>query len=133
MQNDTVHSQLGGVAQRPGIDLEGFRRELQENGLDDLADELIETFSEDAPSRFEDLENAIGAADPEQIRRAAHAYRSGAATMHAKRLAGLLSEVEAAGRAGDSVRPGALLEPLRREHEEVLRQLRESGASTPGA
>ena len=133
MQNNTVNSQLGDVAQRPGIDLEGFRRELQANGLDDLVDELIETFLQDAPSRFEALENAIGAADAEQIRCAAHAYRSASATMHARQLAGLLAEVEAAGRAGDSVRPGALLAPLRREHEEVLRQLRQSGADAPGA
>lgn len=133
MERNTAQARLGDEAPRTGVDVEGFRQGLQENGLDDLADELIETFLQDAPSRFEALESAICAADAEQIGRAAHAYGSAASTMHAAPLAGLLSEVEAASRAGDTARLGELLAALRREQEEVLRQLRETGAGTPDA
>ena len=133
MQSNTVDSRQANVAQRSGVDIDGLRRELEANGLADLADELTEAFLKDAPSRFEALEKAIGAADAEGIRRAAHAYRSASATMHAMRLAALLSEVEAAARAGDCVGAGALLAQLKREHEQVLRQLRESSSGPSSA
>ena len=131
MRDNTVISQL--IAQRPGIDLEEFRRKLALDGLEGVADQLIGLFLQDAPSRFEALENAIVSGDAEEIRCAAHAYRSAASTMHARKLAGMLLEVEAVGRSGDGEPAGDLLAPLRSEHEEVLRQLRESGAGTSGS
>lgn len=113
----------------PAIDFDGFRRQMRANDLEDLIDELIETFLKDAPARFEALEAAINASDPVQIRHAAHAYRSAAATMHALRLVEVLSEIEAAGRADDTIDPVQLLSSLRREHDSVLTQLQATCSS----
>ena len=73
MESNTAQARLDTDTLRTGIDLEGFRQGLEEHGLADLVDELIETFLQDAPSRFDALEAAIVAEDAEQIRRAAHA------------------------------------------------------------
>lgn len=111
----------------PPIDLTGLRRELGELGLDNLADELVQTFVDDAPVRMEALEAACDDGDPVAIRRAAHPFRSAAATVHARRLAGLLLEIETAGRDGNAARASDLVPETRREHEAVLEQC----SSTP--
>lgn len=106
----------------PPLDLAGLRREMKESGLDDLADDLINTFAQDAPRCLGTLEAAIRAADPDAIHRAAHPFRSAAATVHAHRLAALLLEIETAGRTGNAAAASDLLPRLRREHEAVLAQ-----------
>jgi len=116
----------GGAPKDPAIDMEAFRLEMREQDLEELVDELVETFAADAPSRFDALEAAIQSAAADTIRTAAHAYKSAAATMRAVRLADLLQQTEAAARNGDVTRPAELLAKLRTEHEAVLAQLRQA-------
>ena len=106
----------------PPLDLAGLRREMEESGLDDLADELVQTFLDDAPARMEALETACNDRDPVAIRRAAHPFKSAAVTVHAQRLTGLLLEIETASRRGNAAAASDLLSLLRREHEAVLAQ-----------
>lgn len=47
---------------------------MREVGLNDLADELVQTFADDAPARMEALEATNDAGDPGAIQRAAHPF-----------------------------------------------------------
>ena len=105
------------------INMGEFRLAMREADLEDIIDDLIEAFVQDAPGRFEAIEAAIGSGDPEQIRFAAHAYKSSAATMHAHQLAGLLRLTELAGREGDADRAVELLPQLQEAHHATLEQL----------
>ena len=111
------------VAGSPPVDLDGFRQDMKDQDLEDLVDELVETFVGDAPARMDALQTAVDSGDPETIRCSAHAYKSAATTMRASRLAGLLQETEAAAREGDPARPIELLPQVQTEHEAVLAQL----------
>lgn len=106
----------------PPLDLAGLRREMEESGLNDLADELVQIFVDDAPVRMEALEAACDDGDPVAIRSAAHPFKSAATTVHAHRLGALLLEIEAAGRDGNAARASDLLPETRREYEAILAQ-----------
>jgi HPt (histidine-containing phosphotransfer) domain-containing protein len=82
------------------VDVEGFRREMREAGAAEAVDAILGTFVNTAPGRLRDLEAAVTSGDSEAVRRAAHAYRSAAATIRARELATLLGEMEDAARSG---------------------------------
>ena len=94
----------------PAVDLEGFRRSMQEAGAEQAVDGIVATFVETVPQRLEALVTAAqdGAAEP--IQRAAHAFKSAAATIGARDLAALLQEMETAGHDGDVAAARARLE-----------------------
>lgn len=58
----------------PPVDVARVRREVGEVGLDDLADELVQTLVDEAPVLMEALEAANDDRDPEPIQRAAHPF-----------------------------------------------------------
>ena len=62
---------------------------------------LLETFAEEAPAMLGELRRALGAADSETARRAAHTLKSNAATFGASGLADLCAGLETQARAGD--------------------------------
>jgi CheY-like chemotaxis protein len=82
------------------IDLEGFRRDMKEAGAEDTADEILGVFAQNLPERLAALDAGVSAADGPRIARAAHAFRSPAATIGAKSLADLLQEIESAAGTG---------------------------------
>ncbi len=84
----------------PAVDVEGFRRSMQEAGAEQAVDGILATFVATLPERLEALELATRGAEPEPIQRAAHAFKSAAATIGAHALASLLEEMETAGRTG---------------------------------
>ena len=111
----------------PPIDLADLRRETHEADLEDLVDELLDTFVQDAPRQLQSLETAIHAGDAVATRQAAHRYRSAACTIRAGRLATLLLHVEAAAQEGAvSIVPPDLMPRVRREHEAALAQCQEA-------
>lgn len=124
MSDAVEHSYEGGMNREPPIDIDAFRREMREQDLEDLVDELIETFLGDAPSRIEAFCTAVASAEATSIRSAAHAYKSAAGTMRATCLSKLLQQAEEAARDGDVTRPTELLDQIRQEHEAVLAHLR---------
>ncbi len=97
-------------AAAPAVDLEGFRRAMQEAGAEQAVDGIVATFVETVPQRLEALVMATAGEAAEPIQRAAHAFKSAAATIGARDLAALLQEMETAGRDGDLAAARARLE-----------------------
>ena len=88
-----------------------------------MLDTLLTTFAEDAPARFEALEHAVQIADAKAIQTAAHAFKSGAGTIHATVLAAALANAENAARGGHLEAITDLIEQIRGEHHAVLGEL----------
>ncbi len=83
------------------VDLDGFRREMREAGVEEAVDAILDTFIQTADERIAALTAALGAGDPQGIKRAAHAFKSSAGTIGAKELAALLQQIETAAEKGD--------------------------------
>jgi HPt (histidine-containing phosphotransfer) domain-containing protein len=107
----------------PRVDVERFRAELSEAGVGEMLGPLLATFAEDAVVRFAALEQAAQSSDAKAIEAAAHAYKSGAGTVHASVLAAALANVENAARAGHLETITDLIEQIRGEHHAALREL----------
>ena len=84
---------------------------------------LLSTFVEDAPTRFTALDHAVQSSDAKAIETAAHAFKSGAGTIHATVLASALANAETAARAGRLEGMTDLIEQIRSEHNAVMREL----------
>jgi HPt (histidine-containing phosphotransfer) domain-containing protein len=84
---------------------------------------LLATFVEDAPLRFAAFERAVASDDSKAIETAAHAYKSGAGTVHATGLAAVLANAENAARGGHREATIGLMEQIRGEHHAVLLEL----------
>jgi HPt (histidine-containing phosphotransfer) domain-containing protein len=84
---------------------------------------LLSTFVEDAPVRFAALDQAVHSHDAKAIEAAAHAFKSGAGTIHATILAAALASAENAARGGHVDAITDLLEQIRIEHHAVLGEL----------
>src|SRR5881296_3939560 len=108
----------------PPVDLAAFRRTMQEAGAEEAVAGILATFANTLPQRLEALADATGGQDPEPIQRAAHAFKSAAATIGARRLAQLLEEMEASARGGDVVRAQSALQEVRSEALIVLDHVR---------
>ncbi len=80
----------------PTIDPATFAA-LQDVAGPEFADELVETFLEEAPTMFADLCEALAANDAERYRRAAHSLKSNANTFGATTLASMAQAVEHGG------------------------------------
>ena len=97
---------------------------MQEAGAEEAVAGILATFANTLPQRLEALADATGGQDPEPIQRAAHAFKSAAATIGARRLAQLLEEMEASARGGDVVRAQSALQEVRSEALIVLDHVR---------
>jgi HPt (histidine-containing phosphotransfer) domain-containing protein len=106
------------------VDVERFRAELREAGVEEMIGTLLDTFVEDAPMRFAALEQATKNQDAKAVATAAHAFKSGAGTIHATSLAAALSNAETAGRTGQLESNAELLEQIRAEYLAVVRELK---------
>lgn len=84
---------------------------------------LLATFAEDAPSRFVALELAMKSGNAKAVEAAAHAFKSGAGTIHATVLASMLAKAENAAHGGHLDAITDLIEQIRNEHYAVLREL----------
>jgi len=121
---DSVRAQsFESTQHQPPIDVAEFYGAMHEAGLTEIINELIETFLEDAPNRFNAVVAAVEGAGAEEIKAAAHAYKSPATYMRAHELACLLHEIETAGEQGDATRASDLLPYLRQNHEATVGQL----------
>jgi HPt (histidine-containing phosphotransfer) domain-containing protein len=105
------------------VDVERFRAELREAGVEEMIGDLLDTFRQDAPARLAALEDAMRGGDPPTIQKAAHAFKSGAGTIRATALADMLARAEAAGRTNRLESLGELMEQIRAEYLAVLQEL----------
>ena len=105
------------------VDLQRFRGDLREAGVEEMVGTLLRTFMEDCLGRFSALEQAVQQGNAKAIESAAHAFKSGAGTIRATLLADALAAMEAAAHAGRLESIGVSLEEIRTEYLSVLREL----------
>lgn len=106
------------------VDLARFRSDLREADIEEMVDTLLRTFLDDAHIRVAALENAVKGGNAKTIESAAHAFKSGAGTIRATRLADLLKEVEDAARTnGETPLSGDVLDQMRTEYAAVRLEL----------
>lgn len=106
-----------------GIIDETVFHELCESAGTDFANELVDTFAEEAPGMAAQLRAARAAGEAEGFRRAAHSLKSNALTFGALRLAQLARELEQGGLPVDAQRT----EDLEGAINEALQALRALG------
>jgi PAS domain S-box-containing protein len=82
----------------PGLaDVEGFRANMREAGVEHAVQEILDAFVADAPARNAAIAAAVASGRAEEIRSAAHVFKSSAGAIGARSLATQLSELEVAG------------------------------------
>jgi two-component system, sensor histidine kinase and response regulator len=106
------------------VDVEGFRTDLEEAGAGTAFAGILKTFVDNAPLQLEALRVAGEGDDTHRIERAAHAYKSAAGTIRARRLASVLFDAEAAARRGEIREAKAIFPRIEAEHGEVLKFLK---------
>src|SRR5438105_745102 len=107
----------------PPVDVAAFRRTMEEAGAAEAVDGILATFVQTLPQRLDALAAATAGDTAEPIERAAHAFKSAAATIGARHLAALLEQIEAAGRDGDVARARDKLQGVRGEAQAALAYL----------
>ncbi|UCF39921.1 MAG: response regulator [Gemmatimonadota bacterium] len=113
------------------VDLDGLREMMREAGAEDAVEAMLKVYQQDAPGRMKAIEAAVAAREGEEIKQAAHAYKSAAGTIMARKLAELLQALEDAGAADDAAAAAKLMAKLRHEHQAVLAQV--SGTVSPSS
>ena len=71
---------------------------LSDSVGEDFVDELIDTFIEEGPGMFHEMQQALSVADADSFRRAAHSLKTNAATFGAMELAEKAKELETMAR-----------------------------------
>ena len=112
------------AASAPPVDLAAFRGTMREAGAEAAVDGILATFASTLPQRLEALAEASRGGEAEAIQRAAHAFRSAAATIGAHRLAQLLEAMEASARSGEVARAQGGLQDVSSEAQTVLDHVR---------
>ncbi len=97
---------------------------MREAGAEEAVDGILATFAATLPQRLEALAEATRGSEAEAIQRAAHAFKSAAATIGARRLAQLLEEMETSARSGDVARARGGLPDVSSEAQTVLDHVR---------
>lgn len=96
---------------------------LRELGGDEFLGELAVIFLDDAPVHLAAIESALAGRDGARLASSAHALKSSAANMGAKRLHILLSEIERGGRNGELEGLAAQVTAMNAEYVRVARAL----------
>jgi CheY-like chemotaxis protein len=111
-------------SQEAPVDLDAFRREMRDAGVEEAVDAILDTFVQSAGERITALTAALATGEAQAIKRAAHAFKSAAGTIGAKRLAALLQELEAIAEGGDIAQARALGERFKEESAAVTAYVR---------
>ncbi|MCP4141964.1 MAG: Hpt domain-containing protein [Chloroflexi bacterium] len=104
--------------------LEAYR-EIMEDEADEFIADIVTSFYVNARELFSKMDEALVKDDREEFVRAAHTFKSTAATVGAMPLSGLLADLEK--RAESEPLPGLapLIPPLKEAYEEVENKLKE--------
>ncbi len=105
--------------------LDEFRRSMREAGAEEAVDAILDTFLESAAANARDLQAALAAGDAREIERRAHAQKSAAGTIGARRLAALLAEIEMLAKSGDVATARARADAVAAAGAAVVRRLDE--------
>ncbi len=92
--------------------LDGFLQMAGPEMAAEILHELLEAYTEDVPQRLVAIERAIAQSDPEALRQAAHALRSGSINLGAVQVGQLCRELEQMGKSGSTTGAQALYQQL---------------------
>lgn len=105
----------------PTIDPAKFS-ELKQMSGEDLINELIDAFLEDAPGMIQNMQTALTSGDVALFRRNAHSLKSNAYTFGAENLGEISRELEMMGRE-NNLAVGDRMDRLREEFRAVVEEL----------
>jgi PAS domain S-box-containing protein len=103
-------------------------RELQDEGGPDIIAELSGMFLQDAGLRLGEMREALEAADPAALRRAAHTLKGSSGSLGAMRMSELCAELQEMGDSGGLSGTQMKLEELQQAFEAVRPELESLGA-----
>jgi HPt (histidine-containing phosphotransfer) domain-containing protein len=89
-----------------------------------IVDNLIDVFLADAPAKVRDLRKALGAADGDGIKRAAHDLKSTSAAIGALRLSELAMRLESLGGTSSIAAAAPIVDAAERELNQVAMELK---------
>ena len=92
--------------------IDGFLQMAGPEMAAELLHELLDAYTEDVPQRMVAIERAIAQSDPEALRQAAHALRSGSINLGAVQVGQLCRELEQMGKSGSTTGAQALYQQL---------------------
>jgi len=105
-------------------------RALQREGAPSLLDKVINRYFDDSPRHLDAMRGALAGGAPEELRRAAHSFKSSSAYLGAHLLVELCKEMEAAGRDNTLTGSQGLLARIESEYASVQRVLAANLGST---
>jgi HPt (histidine-containing phosphotransfer) domain-containing protein len=108
----------------------GVLDELREAGGDEMLDEVIHVFLEDAPMRLTALGAAVGDGIVEAVAREAHGLKGSALGLGASRMAQICELLEHSARAGSLEDSSRRLQRVTHELEAVSQELRRTRSRT---
>jgi HPt (histidine-containing phosphotransfer) domain-containing protein len=88
-----------GHEQQPPVDIEGFREEMRQAGIEAIVDSLLDLFVRDSSEAFELLTAGLRASDLDVVRSRAHLLKASSGTILASRLSAVMAEIEQAAEA----------------------------------
>jgi len=98
--------------------------ELKQLSGDEVLNELIEAFLDEAPKMLREMHTSLASVNVESFRRNAHSLKSNANTFGAEGLAALAKELETLARENKLAEVGNKLEALSKACEEVQTELK---------
>ena len=113
----------------PAVDLDGFRSAMRDVGADEIVEQILAVYVEEAKNLFSSLSGAISSGDLETIRARAHTLKSSSANIWASDLAGLLQHLEIAAQEGDLSEATELFDRVKPLFEAVIAYLDECGVA----
>ena len=116
--------QLPGDSEPPPVDLDSFRETMREAGAEDAVESMLELYLDDAPGRMEALHAAAAEGEAETLAKAAHAFKSAAATIGAGQLAASLSTIESLSKEDDIEGAISHIETTQTQHTAALENIR---------
>jgi response regulator RpfG family c-di-GMP phosphodiesterase len=109
----------------PPVNLAELRQVLADEGMEDLAEDMLQTFLRETPRMLVELTDAGWADDLPRLADLAHALKSSAGAIRATALAATLAALEAAAKSGNG-QSGALMTRVVRDYDSVVTYLRDA-------
>jgi PAS domain S-box-containing protein len=106
------------------VALEEFFEMMKEAGVEEMASETLAVYLRDTPTRMALLDEAVRDADQIQIEAVSHSLKSASGSIRAVSLSELLTQMEAAGKAGDIEGARQLLLDIQTEYAAVQATLK---------
>ena len=110
----------------PPVRIDRFREYMREAGVEEIVEETLRVYLDEAPDRLRRLERALEHQNAREVEMEAHALRSASLNIRADGLAGLLEQAEHAGVDGDLEAARRLTTLIGEELARVAKYLQEA-------